>query len=404
MIPEKNKGVFGASLIIAGTCIGGGMLALPSVTAAIGFFPAVLCNIICWIYMTITGWFLAEACLWAKNRSVHVGSLAQDYFGKPGKLLVSFLFLFLYECLLIAYFSGGTPYFSSFVATITKLPEHSIGPISYLLFGLILGVVICFGTKFFDRLNVILMAGLGLSFCALIFKGSSSVQPDHLSYANWSGFLLPFPVLMGAFGFHNIIPTLVSYLNRDPVKVRKSLWLGTLIPLIIYLIWQWLVLGTVQVDILSEANGEGKVPVIESLLKATSSFELKNLAWGFTFFAIITSILGVAFSMVDFLSDMFQRKNDGMNRIAFCLLTILPPLLISANYPNLFVKVFGFAAGFGEAALNGLFPIAIVAIGIYKHKKSPFLPVKGGKSTILILALFTILVMVTEAYLLATSN
>ena len=56
--------VFGGSLLIAGTMVGVGMLALPVATGEGGFFPAVAIYLLCWLFMLCTGLLLLEVCSW----------------------------------------------------------------------------------------------------------------------------------------------------------------------------------------------------------------------------------------------------------------------------------------------------------------------------------------------------
>lgn len=48
---HKIKG----TLLIAGTTIGGGVLALPVVTGIAGYVPSLLIYLICWMFMATTG-------------------------------------------------------------------------------------------------------------------------------------------------------------------------------------------------------------------------------------------------------------------------------------------------------------------------------------------------------------
>ena len=47
--------ILGAALLITGTSVGAGMLALPVVTAAGGFFPALTTFLLCWFVMFLFG-------------------------------------------------------------------------------------------------------------------------------------------------------------------------------------------------------------------------------------------------------------------------------------------------------------------------------------------------------------
>ena len=393
MTQKRSGSVSGAAFMIAGTCIGAGMLALPSLTGLAGFLPAILSNLIVWSYMLLTGWFLAEACLWSGKPFVHVSSLAVDHFGQKGKYAVCLLFIFLYECLLISYFSGGAPYFQLLISNMFGLTDKAGKPVSFFVLGLITTGIIYPGAWFLGRLNSVLMAGLFMTFIFLVTMAVPEVSSEHLLRCNWPGFSLPFPILMGAFGYHNIIPTLVTYLGKDAARIRRALCFGTLIPLVIYLIWQGVVIGILPGALLEGSALKEKVPVIETIIRISNSALLTSCAYAFTFFAIITSLLGVAFSMADFLSDFAQKPDHGPLRLSFCLLTVAPPLCIAYVHPNLFIPVFNLAAGFGEAALNGLFPIALFYKGLWQLRYSPTRPLPGGKLTLGILIAFTLVII-----------
>lgn len=375
------------------------MLALPSVSSSSGFFPSLLSNLICWLFTMLTGLFLMDVCLWSKKNEVHLSSIAENYLGKAGKYVVILLFLFLYECLLVSYFSGGVPCFQNVISSVfnsqtVQLPETT----TFISFGAFIFILVALGTAWIDRVNFIMMIGLVACFFGFVTLGSTNVSGDMLYQQNWMHFATPIPIMIGAYGFHNVVPSLVYYLNKDRKRIKQSIILGTLIPLIVYSVWQWLTLGSVPTHVLQSASQNGGIPIIEALFQITHSSLLKSLAFSFTAFAIITSLVGVSFSMVDFLGDTSGFPPHGLNRIVLTIVTILPPLLIAYVYPNLFVTVFGYAAGFGEALLNGLFPIITFWIACYKFKFSGTRPLPGGKLTLVMMVLFTFFIIALEVY------
>src|SRR3990172_3097710 len=93
--------VIGGSLLIAGTTIGVGMLALPIVTGPGGFLPSILVYLLCWAFMLCTGLLLLEVCTWMPPET-NLISMAQRYLGKSGKVICWFVYLFLFETVMIA--------------------------------------------------------------------------------------------------------------------------------------------------------------------------------------------------------------------------------------------------------------------------------------------------------------
>jgi tyrosine-specific transport protein len=135
--------------------------------------------------------------------------------------------------------------------------------------------------------------------------------------------------------------------------------LGTSIALVIFLLWQWLIIGAIPKSILQETLMKG-LPVTQALQTVTGRPYLFFIGQFFAFFALTTSLLGVCFSMVDFLSGVFDKWK--LNRFLLTLLTFCPPIICVLWNPQLFDKALCLAGGVGEAILNGFVPIAFFLI------------------------------------------
>lgn len=61
---DKKGKLIGGILLIAGSCIGSGMLGMPVMSAEGGFFPSVVLFTLAWAFMTLSGFVLLEANLW----------------------------------------------------------------------------------------------------------------------------------------------------------------------------------------------------------------------------------------------------------------------------------------------------------------------------------------------------
>ena len=93
-----------------------------------------------------------------------------------------------------------------------------------------------------------LMLGVIVSYILFITVSYQHVNLKFLEYRDWSKAWLALPVLFTAFTYQVIIPTLMTYMERNVKKVRLAIILGTTIPLVIYLIWEFLILGIVPID------------------------------------------------------------------------------------------------------------------------------------------------------------
>jgi tyrosine-specific transport protein len=103
---SKRKVLYG-SMLVAGTAIGAGMLALPLASAEAGFWPACMVYLFCWLFSTTTGLFMAEISLSLTQKEGNLVSMAKHYLGPLGKVTAWILYLFLFYLLTIAYISGG---------------------------------------------------------------------------------------------------------------------------------------------------------------------------------------------------------------------------------------------------------------------------------------------------------
>lgn len=381
-------------LLVSGTCIGAGMLALPVVTGTAGFLPSMAINILCWLFMLLTGLLFLEATLWMKDRS-NVLSMASRFFGPIGKWIGGLTFLFLYYCLEVSYIAGGTPIFTS---QVESLGFHLSGYSGYILFACAFGLIVFLGAWVIDRVNFILMVALVVSYVLLIAVGSNEVQFSFLTRQNWGIFLLAAPTLFSAYGYHNVIPSLATLMHRNAQQLRWAIIVGTTIPFIVYAIWQWMIIGSISEAQIAEAAAQG-IPITQVLHNITGHPWVSFLGTYFGYFALVTSFLGVSLSMVDFLADglSIDSHSHSWKRVALCLTVFIPPALFAGSHPGIFLEALGVAGGFGEAILNGLFPIGMVWIGRYKLGLPSQQQVGGGRLLLSVLLLFTVLIIFLEA-------
>lgn len=352
---SKPLGMWGGALIVAGTSTGAGMLALPVVTSPSGFLPSIVVLVACWAFMTITGLLFAELSLWLK-KEVNILSMAKKTLGRGGAAIAWCLYLFLFYCLTVAYLVGG----ANFVTDITG-PNVS-DTFRIALVGLILVALVAQGKKIVDPINRCLMVGLLIAYGGFVVVGASSVRLELLQHGNWGNAIFALPVAFTSFGFQGTVPTLASWMHYDAKKIRSSIVIGTSVTLLIYIVWQSLLLGIVP--------PEGPHGLIETLKSGqdavhplhyfTNSQAVWTLGRAFAFFALATSFLGVGVGLMDFLSDGLGIAKKGIGKLALLGLSFGVPFLLAILYPHIFLDALGLAGGFGCALLLGLLPIAMI--------------------------------------------
>jgi tyrosine-specific transport protein len=378
---RKVGSVFGAVLLIAGCCIGAGMLGLPVISAVAGFKPSLVMFLLSWAFMMTTALLLLEVNLWF-SEDVSIISMARHTLGKWGEAVAWLCFLFLFYALGVAYIAGSGELVALFVQKVLGVNIPHWG--GSLIIAFIFGGFVYFGTLAVDLFNRVLMCGLVLTYILLVILGAPHVDTANLQYQNWSAASLVIPVMIISFGFHNLIPSLTTYLRGDAKRLRFSIIGGSCLALIIYLIWEWLILGLVPPNRegFAQVMDEGSMAT-EILKTAAGSAWVLDVAQYFAFFAIVTSFLGNSLSFVDFLADGFRIKKDAFGKFCLCLLVIIPPFLLALIYPRIFLMALNYAGAFGAMILFGILPAMMVWTGRYQKKlgNKPLVP--GGKAVLL---------------------
>ncbi|MDF2550657.1 MAG: tyrp3 [Chlamydiales bacterium] len=350
--------LLGGILLVAGTSIGGGMLALPVLTGSIGFFPSLLLFLGCWLLMVSTGLLYLEACLWFKG-DVNLVSMSGQTMGFFGRAICWTLYLFLFYCLTFAYIEEGGNLLQNW------LPFSKV-PASFFFLALFVPFVYL-GTKAVDAANKVLMMGLIVSYAAFVVTGFSYINQDRLLTYHFAGFSGAIPICLTSFGYHGVIPTLAKYLHYDIQKMKRAIIIGSAIPFVIYVLWQALILGIVPLEgehglLAAGRLGQSAVQPLSFFINQSAVFTLGQL---FGFFALSTSFLGVTLPLKDFLADGLKVKKEGWGNGLLLLLILAPTLAISFTYPHLFLKALNLAGGIGGAVILGLLPIWIVFAGRY---------------------------------------
>lgn len=379
--------VLGGTLLIAGTTIGVGMLALPVATGPGGFIPSMLIYLICWTFMLCTGLLLLEVSLWMPKDTSFI-SMAEKILGPIGRNIFWVVYLFLFVTVMIAHAAGG----GSVLLDITgwNIPNWA----AILIYSAVLAPVVYLGARSVDRLNLFLISGVVISYIAFIGVSFSHVDFRLLSYSHWGKAWFALPILFTAFTYQVIIPTLMTYMERNVKKVRLSIFLGSSIPLIIYLVWEFVILGIISSEDLVEAGKQGQNAIGPLKELVPTVFQIGKY---FAFFALTTSFIPFALSFFDFLADGLKWEKKGGRRVTLCCAVFGLPMVIAIVYPNIFLVALGYAGGISCAFLFGLMPPVLAWVGRYIKRypqDRPQLP--GGKAVLIFLMGFALLILAAE--------
>ncbi len=393
MLQSKNTSRFiGGILLIVGTSIGGGMLALPVANAATGMWQSSFFLLICWAIMTLGALFILEANCYLP-RGKHMVSMAAATLGKFGILVAWLSYLFLLYTLLCGYISGGADVFGSLFA---KAGLSLTNWQNALLFTLVFGFVVYGGIHRVDVLNRGVMLGKLVAYGLLVFLISPHVNVSHFSAGSYTYITGSIMILITSFGFAIIVPNLREYFNDDIKTLRKVILIGSLIPLICYLAWDAVIIGSLSQEgnnslaslMKSEHTTSDLAQMISNTVHSTLISSLFNF---FTSICMLSAFLGVALCLMSFLADGLKMEQKGREGLILFVLTFLPPLLIVIYYPGAYIHALNFAGIFCVVLLL-LLPALMVIFGRRKFT-SPY-TVPGGNVTAIFVILCSIVLLI----------
>jgi tyrosine-specific transport protein len=403
------KGVFpviGSILILIGTSIGAGILALPLASAPASFPFAALILIIAWLVMTITGLLILEVSFAFPIHRNHFHTMSKATLGKIGPPLVWVSSLGLFYSLISAYISGNA---SLLIRTIQNTSHIQLpGWSSSCLFTFVMAGIVFFGTRGVDLLNRGLLTFKGIMLILVIISTMPRINLYNLSAHDAlqapdtliKTLIFASPIFLTCFGYHAVIPSMINYLGPDKNKLRFIIITGTTISLILYLLWLIASFGIIPL------TGEHSFTNIKvhgnSLDQFLSTIEQtihsKWVHWALNAFsdvALTTSCLGVSLGLFDFLADGLKIKNDKPGRFKTLIITFLPPLLISIFYPNFFLLGLSIGAIF-LVILEILIPVAMAYKFRKKENLSSQYKVSGGNSLLIIISIIGIIFLACD--------
>ena len=382
--------VLGASLLFAGTAVGAGLLALPAETADAGFAPSVAGLLLCWAYTYVTSLVTLEAS-WLSSPPTDGGgggggggagflSISRMSLGPAGEAITASLFWFLLSAIIVAYASEGGTLISRTAREFagTDVVDPAVGS---LLFAAPFACLAVRGTSEVDAVNRMFVFGLVASFVGLVGIGLPNVEVSNLAdRADW-GAVYPRVISIGilSLGAQNVVPTLLRYLDSDPLRTRRAILFGSFLPLILYAIWEAIFLGVVDP---SDADGT-RVEAMAALgqVGGTAASDLVEV---FSFCAVGSSMAGASVSLVDFFQDGINVLSGGEStpsssgeysqvgnlesRTLAAALALGPPVILACAFPDVFLVALEEAGLLGAVSLYGVIPaISILSL---RHNSS----------------------------------
>lgn len=335
-----NKTI-GSMLIIAGTTIGAGMLALPIASSGLGFLTAMVILFLAWCLMTYTALLTLELHQHAPPNAT-LNTLAKNILGKKGQIIANFSMIFLFYSLCAAYIAGGGGQLQLMLSnwSAVEIPPQT----GAITFAIIFGSIITLGASTVDKLNQVLFIIKIMVLTSVFYILTPHIQGEYLlNMPMQQGLIISaIPVIVTSFGFHGSIPSIVKYMGVNIHSLRKVMIIGASMPLVIYLFWQIVSQGVISQQSLYDSQGlDGFIASLSSLLQSSA---IANTLTIFANLALATSFLGVSLGLFDFFSDVLNKSDSNKDRLITALVTFTPPLGFALFYPQGFIMALGYAA------------------------------------------------------------
>ncbi|KAF5203792.1 Tryptophan/tyrosine permease [Thalictrum thalictroides] len=422
---EKKGTIVGAIALITGTSIGSGILAIPQKTSPAGFVPSAIAMILCWGFLLIEALLLAEINVHLLNKRekrnmvkkdfeiISLRTMAQESLGEWGGSLVTLIYVFLGYTTLVAYTSKS----GEIISHLGNISSNISGFLFSLLFSLLISLG---GTRTTDQVNQWLTTAMIVLLIAIEVVAVSSGDLSGFEAAgNWGKVPATVPVIIFTLVYHDLAPgttsdlvkldilyfivavmpqclawictvpnqiyilaVICAYLGGDLARIKVSLILGSIVPLIVLLIWDAVALSLSlhadqavdPLELLMRVKGNGLSIMIEAFsllavgtsligtLLGFSSFfleQLNNLSWLFASKQIQMSEGNGETSFFETESMSFGLKRWwGSNKfsIAAAAIAVGPPLFVSSTVPDVFSAATDIAGGYCMTMLYGVLP------------------------------------------------
>lgn len=372
-----NLKLMGGTLLIAGTALGAGMLAIPMVLAQFGLLWGTLLMLLIWLGTSYAALLLLEATI-KSGGGIGMNSIARKTLGVKGQLLTNGLLYCLVICLMIAYIVSAGDLLQQLLLSYGR--QLSLIE-SQILFTACTGFFVAQGTATVDKLNRLLFFVMLLTLTVTLVYLLPNIEFDNfyqVSNASKTDLIKNSAVLFTSFGFMVVVPSVVKYNSEaSHTQLRNMVLAGATIPLFCYLLWLYAVVGNLPAEQLAGfANVSELITVLT--LRYSSLGPVLSL---FTGLALLTSFLGVAMSLFDQNKDLFKK-----NRVNTSLLTFILPLTGALLAKDQFISVLGYA-GIILVFLAIFIPMAMVlqvrSSSFKLLAEGELYQVSGGKSGLL---------------------
>jgi len=341
---KLKRGSLAAIFTLSGTTIGAGILGLPYVFSKSGFVAGLFWILFLGGIVIYLNLCMGEVSLRTKGRHHFVG-FAEKYLGKTGKNIMLFAIFFEIYSALLAYLIGEG---ESLSRLFTGNAEFSI------LFGIGFWVIVSSmlygGIKRLKKVEfwgVLILLSLILIIFVMLSPG---VNFGNIIYSSPASLFLPFGVVLFALLGFTAVPDIQEEIPKNKKFVRTAIIVGTLIPIVAYILFSFVFVGNLGVSVnqIATTSFNGFIGKLLILLGV---------------FTMLTSFFVLSFVLREISTKDLREKGK-----TFIIVSLIP-LIIYVIFTLFNFTGFAGVLGIGGAVSGGVLAILILLMNIKSKRK-----------------------------------
>ncbi|PIN75401.1 hypothetical protein COV17_03970 [Candidatus Woesearchaeota archaeon CG10_big_fil_rev_8_21_14_0_10_36_11] len=354
-VPIEYKGFFGrhrmtiAATTLLGTIVGAGILGIPYVIAQTGILYGFILIVLIGIMYLFLNLFLGEVVLRTKEQHQLAG-YAGKYLGKWGKRIFT-------VSMLISLYGALTAYLIGEGATLHSIFKFGTPLLYTFLFFGITFVIAYKGVKATGKAELILISFLLFIIVLIGVLSFRDINSSYLTHMDITKFFVPYGVIVFAYLGLPAIPEMQEELGREKKKFKLAIILGSIAPIIIYLLFTFFIVGIVGLENFSILGPNERIATIA--LSMFSYPVLGILANVLAVLAMFTSFLTISIALI----EMYHFDYHFSRNISLGLVFLFPLIVTVLNLAT-FITVLGLTG-----AIAGGLEAILVILMFWKAKK-----------------------------------
>lgn len=316
-----------AITILSGTIIGVGFFGLPYIAFQVGFWTILGYFLALGTLVILIHLFFGELAIKTPDFK-RLPGFAKIYLGRLGEKIAYISTIFGIFGALLAYLIVGGEFFFELLSPIfggTSL----FYTIIYFMIGAFL---IFFGIKAIAKIEFWGVISFFIILFIIFFRGQPFIEVQNLfPIPDWSKFFLPYGAILFSLWGAALIPEIEEILGKEKRKIKTVIFLGILVPIIIYFIFIYLVLGITGSQVTETA-----LPGLRAIL----GNEIVSLALIFGILATFTSFIALGLT----LKKVFQYDLKFNENLAWLITCFIPLALFLIGIKE-FIPLISFIGG-----------------------------------------------------------